>query len=48
MGLGFVGIAAGDRADLLRSIGAETVLPDYLDFSAFLEAVERLATFLRS
>lgn len=44
MGLGFVGIAEGDRADLLRSIGAETVLPDYLDISAFLDAVERLAT----
>ena len=46
MGLGFVGIAAGDRADLLRSVGAETVLPDYLDFFAFQEAVERLATSL--
>ena len=44
MGLGFVGIAEGDRADLLRSVGATTVLPDYRDFSAFLEAVERLAT----
>lgn len=48
MGLGFVGIAEGDRADLLRSVGAETVLPDYLDFSAFLDAVERLATPLTS
>ncbi|MCP4939149.1 MAG: HAD family hydrolase, partial [Phycisphaeraceae bacterium] len=44
MGLGFVGLAEGDRADLLRSVGATTVLPDYRDFSAFLEAVERLAT----
>jgi len=47
MGLGFVGIGEGDRAELLRSVGAETVLPDYLDFSAFLDAVERLATSLK-
>ena len=44
MGIGFVGLAGGDRADVLRAAGAADVRPDYLDFPAFLSAVNRRAT----
>jgi phosphoglycolate phosphatase-like HAD superfamily hydrolase len=44
MGIGFVGLACGDRADMLHAAGAVDVRPDYLDFSAFLSAVNRRAT----
>lgn len=39
LGIGFVGIAEGERADRLRAEGATIVLPDYGDAAAFLDAV---------
>jgi phosphoglycolate phosphatase-like HAD superfamily hydrolase len=44
MGIGFVGLAGGERAKVLHAAGAVDVRPDYLDFSAFLSAVDRAAT----
>ncbi len=44
MGLGFIGLAHGERADQLRAAGARAVLPDYRDFSTLLDEIRRLAT----
>ena len=44
LGIGFVGLGGGERAAMLLAAGAVEVRPDYLDFSAFLSAVERRAT----
>jgi phosphoglycolate phosphatase-like HAD superfamily hydrolase len=39
LGIGFVGLATGQREVLLREAGANFVFPDFLDQSAFLEAL---------
>lgn len=39
LGIGFVGIGEGDRADQLRAEGASVVLSDFADTDAFLGAV---------
>ena len=39
LGLAFVGIARGARAEKLRAAGAETVLDDYADLAAFEAAL---------
>ena len=39
LGIGFVGLANGRREVLLREAGANFVFPDFLDQSAFLEAL---------
>ena len=38
LGIPFVGIATGDRADRLRRVGATTILPHFADSSAVLAA----------
>jgi phosphoglycolate phosphatase-like HAD superfamily hydrolase len=43
LGLPFVGIAHGGRADRLRAAGAGTVLADFADAAAFLDALDRAA-----
>lgn len=43
LGIGFIGIADGSRAEALVREGARVVLPDYADGEAFLSAVEREA-----
>jgi len=40
LGIGFVGIAAGERAERLRESGAATVLPDFGDLAAFIAALD--------
>ncbi len=40
LGLPFIGIASGERADRLRAVGAEVVLPDYADLRAFERALD--------
>jgi phosphoglycolate phosphatase-like HAD superfamily hydrolase len=39
LGLGFVGIATGERAAALRAAGARHILPDFTDPAAFWDAV---------
>ncbi|MGM0554991.1 MAG: HAD family hydrolase [Myxococcota bacterium] len=38
VGYGFVGLARGDRAEILREAGAEFVLPDFRDTQSCLDA----------
>jgi phosphoglycolate phosphatase-like HAD superfamily hydrolase len=40
LGVPFIGIARGERADRLRAAGAVMVLPDYSDLGLFLTAIE--------
>ncbi len=41
LGIGFVGIASGERAAALRAAGAAVVLADFSDLAAFLQALEQ-------
>ncbi len=43
LGIGFVGIAEGERASRLRDEGATTVLPDFAARDAFLSAIGSVA-----
>jgi phosphoglycolate phosphatase-like HAD superfamily hydrolase len=43
LGLPFVGIAKGARADGLRAAGASVVLGDFADAAAFVDALDRAA-----
>lgn len=43
LGIGFVGIAVGERAERLREAGAATVLPDFGDLTAFVVALNLAA-----
>jgi phosphoglycolate phosphatase-like HAD superfamily hydrolase len=43
LGIGFVGIAEGDRAERLRAEGATIVLPGFADVEEFLAAVSTTA-----
>ena len=42
MGIGFVGLAKGDRARQLREGGAVVVLPDFSDILSFMAALDRV------
>ncbi|MFO0873959.1 MAG: haloacid dehalogenase-like hydrolase [Phycisphaerales bacterium] len=44
LGLGFVGVARGERAARLRDAGARIVLPDLADATCAVTAIEREAT----
>jgi phosphoglycolate phosphatase-like HAD superfamily hydrolase len=44
LGLPFVGVAAGVRADRLRTEGAETIVPDFSDAAAVLAALSSAAS----
>jgi phosphoglycolate phosphatase-like HAD superfamily hydrolase len=48
LGLPFVGIAVGARADALRAVGATVVLPDYRDRAAVCDALETAVVSLRA
>ncbi|MDH3206020.1 MAG: HAD family hydrolase [Gemmatimonadota bacterium] len=43
LGYGFVGIGSDDKVGKLRDAGAVRVLPDYLDFDAFVESLTAAA-----
>lgn len=44
LGIPLIGIATGERAELLRRAGAREVLADYSDHTAVLAAIERAST----
>lgn len=46
LGMGFVGLARGERAQRLSEAGAAIVLPDFMDVDAVHRAVEEAATAL--
>lgn len=40
LGCGFIGIASGNKADVLMRAGAKHVLPDFAEMASFLKAIE--------
>ncbi|MGH9935956.1 MAG: HAD family hydrolase, partial [Blastocatellia bacterium] len=40
LGLAFVGVASGERAEMLREAGAKQIIPDFEDVDRFFECLE--------